>query len=193
MSTPCETGRATAATLTRTALRLLDISFEPASVCCGERFDHVVEALSDHLSDSATALMARTPQPVFAAPRVPPVPSAVSRRAQSALREAVEAGTLPGSSRSARACAAALREAVHDLRGIAVSDGTDMSTSLTPCVRALERLTWTIETYAQSRARITAALSMPGCVTTNAADVATRSERALLRCLERTGDTRPLH
>lgn len=181
-----------AAQLTRAALRLLDITFEPASVSSGERFDLVVESLSDGLSDAATAVLASAPQPVFRAPTLPEVPTATTRRAQAALRRAVDEGHLPGSGRSLRTCRDDLLDVERDLRGIVESHPDLAEPMIRPCADALARLAHVVEVYEHGHTRVVTALAAPGCSRETAADAATRAERALLRCLDRCGDERVL-
>lgn len=54
------------------------------------------------------------------------------------------------------------------------------------------RLARVVSTYAHGYARVAAALARPGCSREAAADAAARTERALVRCLDRCGDTRAL-
>lgn len=181
-----------AAQLTGAALRLLDVTFEPAAVCSGERFDLVVEALSDQLSDTATALLATAPPPPFRAPELPQIAGATTRRAGVTLRRAVEEGTLPGSGRSLTTCRDDLLDVERSIRDLVSTHPQLASTAALPCADAVGRLARVVSTYAHGYARVAAALARPGCSREAAADAAARTERALVRCLDRCGDTRAL-
>lgn len=182
-----------AATLTRVALELLDVPFEPASPINGERFDHVVESLSTQLSEAAGAELAGRAAPIFVAPCGEDLPARVTRRAASALRTQVEAGRMPGHGSALRQGLTRLASLIGGLSDLLAADPLPWSRTLVvECVRALERLHTIVSTYAHGHDRLTRAATESGVDRSDLSDSAARMERALARCLDRTGDSRQL-
>lgn len=184
--------RGVAARLTRAALALLDLTFEPASVCTGERFDLLMESLSDQLSEAGSALLACRPAPAFVPPSLPAVPYAEARRAQAMLRTHVENGHLPGNGRSIAACIDGLRDVRDDLRTTSTLAPSHVQPFVADLLAALARLLRVLEAYLHSFERLGGIVAEPGAARAHAADSVTRAERALLRCLDRCGDDRVL-
>ena len=116
------TSRDVATHLTRCALRLLDIPFDPATALNGEAFDRVVESLSEQLSDAAGAELAGQPAPSFTAPRTGPFPPLVTRRAQAGLRRQIESGRLPGNAVSVRRAGEAIDDVRDELRALLIGE-----------------------------------------------------------------------
>ena len=144
------------------------------------------------MSDTATALLATAPPPPFCAPELPQIAGATTRRAGVTLRRAVEEGTLPGSGRSLTTCRDDLLDVERSIRDVVSTHPQLASTAALPCADAVGRLARVVSTYAHGYARVAAALARPGCSREAAADAAARTERALVRCLDRCGDTRAL-
>lgn len=188
------TRRDCATSLTRCALRLLEISFEPACPLSGECFDRVVEGLSEQLSDAAGAELAGCPAPSFVPPRLEPQPPTVTRRAQAGLRRHIESGRLPGNGGSLRRACDDVDVVRAELGALlAEIDGPLHSRELVTAVRdALERLSHVLTTYRHGYARLAPLVTKGDHSTDVVGDSATRLERYLLRCLDRVGDSRVL-
>lgn len=180
--------------LTRCALRLLDIPFDPATALNGEAFDRVVESLSEQLSDAAGAELAGQPAPSFTAPRTGPFPPLVTRRAQAGLRRQIESGRLPGNAVSVRRAGEAIDDIHDELRALLIGEtGPQHCGALVTSVAdALDRLSRVLAAYRHGYLRLGPLVAGQEVSFDALGDSATRLERFLTRCLDRVGDDRML-
>lgn len=188
------TSRDVATRLTRCALRLLDIPFDPATALNGEAFDRVVESLSEQLSDAAGAELAGRPAPSFVVPRLDPLPPLVTRRAQAGLRRQIESGRLPGNPVSVRRAGEAVDDIRDDLRALLAGEMRPRFSSelVTAVADALDRLSHVLATYRHGYLRLGPLITKQEMSLEALGDSATRLERFLTRCLDRVGDDRML-
>ncbi|QEH93675.1 hypothetical protein FV141_09170 [Dermacoccus abyssi] len=188
------TSRDTATRLTRCALRLLDIPFDPATALNGEAFDRVVESLSEQLSDAASAELAGRPAPTFVAPRLDPLPPLVTRRAQAGLRRQIESGRLPGNPVTVRRATEGIDDIRDELRTLLDGEARPEHSDglVTSVADALERLGHILATYRHGYLRLGPLITKQEMSLEALGDSATRLERFLTRCLDRVGDDRML-
>ena len=156
------------------SLRLLEVTFEPATALAGELFDRLCEHLGQCLQQAdLAARLGRVWTPSYLSLPMPSV--AVRRTSAQQLREAVLAGSLPGNRASQRQAAATVRTIAQDAQRLEV-----------PMVltQVLDHLAKALARYAQAGVRLREQVMRTSTSRENCADLALRAERTLLTALE---------
>lgn len=166
--------------MTAASLLLLDIPFEPGLAVCGEAFDRLCEHLSTGLSH-AVALSLSGRRSSLASAQVFDPDLSTRRSGQNALRRAVLAGRLPGSTISLQRTQAHMSQVTVLLCPARAYE--PLAATLEPTLEVLAAMGEGIEAYREHRHRCETRLRSQTTDRTWLAHSAARGERNLLRHL----------